>query len=526
MSAVSVLEFFAPTDTDLVDGVIASYRDDLAKINRVCQFLHGDGLASVVHFFITGNSDSRQRFSWSVDKLFSHDGAIAALNAHYWHRIMQMTDVLDCMPAKRREEWFEHIQAMTTPEFEEETVRATLSDLLAQRGKFLAERVDGIFRALSREHVTNRPEGFSKRMILTGVTNDWGGYARSQTGHINDLRCIIAKFMHRDEPDWDASNRMVEVARQYHRGEWMEVDGGALRFRCYLNGNAHIDVHPDIAWKLNQILALLYPKAIPSQFRTAPKREARRAYTLMERPLPFAVLRMLSDMRQVDRDPCRLEFGHGDKDKHVLEEAASVLAAIGGVRSQEAHRAICSFGYDPSPVIRQIIVSGCVPDHKSHQFYPTPASLAARAIDLAEIGDGHSCLEPSAGTGSLADLLPKGRTTCVEISALHAAILRQKGFSVMEGDFLEFARDWPERYDRIVMNPPFSQGRWQSHIEAAAGMLSSDGRLVAIVPASAIGKFCLPGLNVAYHGPFDNQFSGASISVTIMVVDNEKRGSP
>jgi hypothetical protein len=35
---------------------------------------------------------------------------------------------------------------------------ARCSDLLAQRGKFLAARVDGIFRALSREHVTNRPE--------------------------------------------------------------------------------------------------------------------------------------------------------------------------------------------------------------------------------------------------------------------------------------------------------------------------------------------------------------------------------
>jgi len=518
MTELLAQEFFAPADTDMVDAVIARYRDERAKIEHVCRFLHGDGLASVVHYFVHGNRDRRERFAWSVDKLFSEEGAVAALNAHYWQHIMQMTDVLDCMPAKRREEWFEHIQAMTTPDFEEDTVRATLGELLAQRGKFLAERVDGIFQALSRTHVTNRPEGFSKRMILTGVTNDWGGYARSQTGHINDLRCVIAKFMGRDEPGWDASSRMVETARSHHRGEWLDVDGGALRIRCYLNGNAHLDVHPDIAWKLNQVLALLYPAAIPSQFRTAPKRSAPREFILMERPLPFAVLQMLVEMRPVNRNPNRLEFSYGDKDKHVVAEAENVLAAIGGVRWQEGARAWYGFDYDPSPVIRQIVVSGCVPDHKSHQFYPTPAGLAARAVELADIGEDHFCLEPSAGAGALADLLPKaGRTTCIEISGIHASVLRQKGHSVHESDFLEFARGRSACYDRIVMNPPFSQGRWQAHVEQAAALLARGGKLVAIVPASAHGKFRPAGLSVAYHGPFENQFSGTSISVVILV---------
>jgi len=179
MTEILEQEFFAPASTDMVNTVIGRYRGELTEIENVCQFLHGDGLASVMHYFMDGNRDSRDRFTGSVEKLFSRDGAIAALNAHYWHHIMQMTDVLDCMPAKRREEWFEHIQKMTTPEFEEETVRATLGELLALRGKFLAERVDGIFQALSRTHVTNQPEGFGKRMILTGVTNDWGAYARS-----------------------------------------------------------------------------------------------------------------------------------------------------------------------------------------------------------------------------------------------------------------------------------------------------------------------------------------------------------
>src|SRR3990167_7406471 len=208
MSELLAQEFFAPASADLVDTVVAQYRAELAKLDRICDVM-ADGLAGTMHYFIAGNGDERERYALSVDKLFRRDGAVAALNAHYWRHVMELTDVLDCMPAKRREEWFEQIRAMTTPDFEDATVRATLCDLLAQRGHFLAERVDGIFQALSRAHVTNQPEGFSKRMILTGVTNDWGSYARAQTGHINDLRAVIAKLMRRDEPDWNASNQQI-----------------------------------------------------------------------------------------------------------------------------------------------------------------------------------------------------------------------------------------------------------------------------------------------------------------------------
>lgn len=535
MNEVLEQEFFAPASTDLVDSIIGQYRTERGKVEHVNEFLHCDGFNSVMHYFIEGNCSDRDRFVGSVDRLFNIKGAIAALNASYWSRVMKMTDVLECMPAKRREEWFEQIEKKDTPDFEESTVRSTLGELLALRGKFLAERVDGIFQALSRTHVTNRPEGFSKRMILTGVTNDWGSYARSQTGHINDLRGVIAKFMNRDEPDWNASNRLVEIARLHHRGQWIDVDGGALRIRCYLNGNAHLEVHDDIAWKLNQVLALLYPTAIPSQFRTAPKRKVKKEYTLMTRPLPFAVLNVLDGMKRVrtsviqprfaggdaiqpvTRNRNSLEFDYGDKDKHVMVEVLRVLEAIGGTRCQNQYKSWYEFDYDPDPVIKTIIVSGCVPDHKSHQYYPTPQNLAERVIELADIGASDHCLEPSAGTGAIADLMPKERTICVEVSPLHVSVLEQKGHSVHEGDFLTFAENHNGKFDRIAMNPPFSQGRWQSHVEAAAGLLSNGGKLVAVIPASGHGKFSVTGLNVVYDGPHDNQFSGTSTSVTILI---------
>lgn len=162
------------------------------------------------------------------------------------------------------------------------------------------------------------------------------------------------------------------------------------------------------------------------------------------------------------------------------------------------------------------MASGCLPDQKAHQFYPTPERLARSAVDLAEIGDGHRVLEPSAGMGGLADLLPKDWTQCVEISPLHCKVLESKGHRVECADFLNLPAHG-RQVDRVVMNPPFSDGRWQAHTEHAFGMLAPRGRLVAILPASAKTSGILADFDRQWHGPYDSEFAGTSVSVVILV---------
>ena len=521
-------QFFAPASINMVDGLIGRYRNERQRMERVVDFVSGDDFRSVIGYF--ESAAKRGHHMAGNTPSFDLDKGVAALNASFWQQALNLTDVLDFMPTKRREEWFELIHKHKTPEFEESAVRATLADLLAARMDFLAEKVDGIFRALSKTHVTNQPEGFGKRMILTGVTDDWGAYGREKTGHLNDLRQVIAKFMGRDEPDWNASNRVVEIARANYRGEWIAVDGGALRIRCFKNGNAHLEVHPDMAWRLNEVLAHLYPAAIPSRFRTAPKTRKKREYTLMERPLPFAVLEVLHRLgrvydtaerrRRLVKNAVRIEFG--EKDKHVNAEVEQVLELLGGVRQNHNAYEWFQFDYDPEPVIKEIVCTGCIPEQKSHQFYPTPEAIARDAVELAEIGPEHDCLEPSAGTGALADLIAECCSlTCVEVSALHAQVLEAKGFFVERADFLEMdsVAGW---FHRIVMNPPYSQGRWQRHVEHAATMLRPDGILVAILPASAKGKELMPGFNHTYSRVYENQFRGASVDVVIVKMEAAK----
>ena len=550
------LPFFAPASTDMIDGLISEYRRDRAALVHVADFMHNNS-AGVLHYFIEGNTpDQRLSLPKTVSSLFQLDNAIGQLNADYWNRALRLTDVLDIMPQNRRNEWFEQIrnpmgkkakklsvfeiergaiqkewELEPLPDFEEETVRATIGELLMMRSKFFAERVDGIFRALSGTHVTNEPQGFGKRMIMAGVIGSFGCVDHCKSGHINDLRAVIAKFMGRDEPKYGVTDAVIQAARR-NAGQWNSVDAGALRIRVYNGvGTAHLEVHPDMAWRLNAILASLYPAAIPPKFRQKPPRKSKE-FVMMGKPLPFAVVSALAAMKEAHepipddfqkrtrRIPNTLQFSYGSgDDKAVIAEAEQVLESIGGVklisRGSWTH---WQFDYNPEAVIDEIVCSGCVPHQKSHQFYPTPENLARIAVELAGIEDGHDCLEPSAGTGGLADLMPKDRTMCVEISRLHCKVLEAKGFMVRGSDFMTIPADC--QFARIVMNPPYSEGRWQSHLQHAAKMLAVGGRLVAILPASAKGKDdLLPGLTCSWSETYDNQFAGASVSVVILKAD-------
>lgn len=528
---VNTEPFFAPAATDMLDGLLAQYRQARQRIAQVADFNAGEVAQNVLHYFLAGNaSESRsgRTMEVSAKQLFVEAGAVAALDAAYWSKALALTDVLDLMPQARRDEWHKQIREHACPEFEEASLRATMTDLLSMRAKFFGERVDGIFRGLSGTHVTNAPEAFGKRMIIAGVVNSYDCIDHGRAGLINDLRCVVARFMGRDEPGYSASASVVQHCR-YHRGEWVSIDGGALRMRVYKIGTAHMEVHPDMAWRLNQVLASLYPLAIPAEFRQRPKRRPK-DIPAMQRPLPHRVLGVLAAM-EPEREKAgewpregwrrvpmtlRMHFGT-DAGGDAAREAAKVLQAIGGARNE---RGTWVFDYEPGAVISEIVTSGCIPDKVAHQFYPTPERIAELCAELAQIGEQHLVLEPSAGQGDLAAWLPKDRTTCVELSPLHCAILRARGFNTVEADFLSWAEVlFPaQMFDRVVMNPPFADGRARAHVEAAAGLLRPGGRLVAVLPASMKDKPLLgAGFAHEWTAPMKGEFAGTSVSVTVLV---------
>ncbi|MDV3002449.1 MAG: hypothetical protein N5P05_004104 (plasmid) [Chroococcopsis gigantea SAG 12.99] len=117
-------------------------------------------------------------------------------------------------------------------------------------------------------------------------------------------------------------------------------------------------------------------------------------------------------------------------------------------------------------------------------YFPTPRSVCERMVQLADLRDGQRVLEPSAGKGSIAEVIRGAAEVGLDVCELQSdlrEILVLKGFSVIARDCFEVT---DRVYDRILMNPPFGKGAELAHITHAYTLLAEDGRLVAIVPES------------------------------------------
>ena len=552
-------QFYAPVQFDALTLLASEHIRLRERIIEVHGIITQENVSGVMGFFFKGNGSDKYghnaslRHLNSFAEIFHLDGALNELTAHFWDRALRQTDLMEYMPQARRTQWNDILNAwrehgyqrgknpeLDMPEFNLDNLRATVESLMARRAEFLAERVDGIFRGLSRQHVTNVPEGFSKRMIMSRVFNEWGSTDHNSEGVIHDLRMVIAKFMGRDDPSRASTGQLLKTARA-SRGEWLEADGGAFRVRAYQVGTAHLEVHPDMAYRLNSVLAFLHPAAIPESFRKRPAKAKASGKTfatkpLFERPFSNAVAGVLAILepfkkmvksenfrREYDYIPVRNAIGvpfYGrESSKHLIAEVDSVMQGLGGVLtncSENARFQYWQFDYDALDLVHEVAALGYVPDSKSHQFYPSPEPVAQRLVDWLEIGLLDTVCEPSAGQGGIADLLPKDRTRCVEISPLHCEILRKKGHTVTEADFLAWNPGMT--FSVVAMNPPFSEGRWQAHLQHAATLVADAGRIGAVLPLTARKHAVdlLPGFDLEFSEPIDNAFSGTSISVLLL----------
>lgn len=173
------------------------------------------------------------------------------------------------------------------------------------------------------------------------------------------------------------------------------------------------------------------------------------------------------------------------------------------------------------------------------QLFPTPASLAARMIELAEIEHGQEVLEPSAGTGAIVNAIrtamvngKAGRCaiTAVEINPTLAHRLAfvdcLGGERVHTGDFLEQNGNLGQ-FDRVLMNPPFANAEDIKHIKHALTMLKPGGRLVAICCGGPRQERELQPLADTWEelpaGTFaDSGTSVNTVLLTITAVDSRK----
>ena len=182
-------------------------------------------------------------------------------------------------------------------------------------------------------------------------------------------------------------------------------------------------------------------------------------------------------------------------DRETYLRVAKTLTAARGKWDRKAKGHV--FPFDPRELMADAVETGAVVDaKKTMQFFETPAALARRMADLAQIAPGNKVLEPSAGLGRIGERTarrprrgPRDRGRARQrhrLRELAARAERRGDGSLLTvnamtfEDFHAFAPTSGELFDAVVMNPPFSHNRDILHIRAAWDHLAPGGRLVAI----------------------------------------------
>ena len=166
------------------------------------------------------------------------------------------------------------------------------------------------------------------------------------------------------------------------------------------------------------------------------------------------------------------------------------------------------------------------------QLFPTPAALARRVVELADIQPGERVLEPSAGTGALLDQIQRRAAASqrVEIVAVEINLslvdqLRRltdadPAIRIIGADFLQCNGDLGT-FDKIAMNPPFVNGSDIRHILHARSMLRPGGRLVAICAAGPRQREQLRPIAEDWIDLEPGAFTGTNVRAAIVVIDAE-----
>lgn len=181
-------------------------------------------------------------------------------------------------------------------------------------------------------------------------------------------------------------------------------------------------------------------------------------------------------------------------DRKVYGGLNKVLQAAGG--KWDAKKKGHAFSIDAVDAIEPILLTGAVV-HKQHAsgYFPTPPSVVATLLEIAELQDDYHVLEPSAGQGAIVkgvvNRTPGVRVTAYEIDTDNVRVmyadpvLRPRidaGVVTITGCDCLAVRP-RQRYNRIIMNPPFARQSDVHHVMRMFQFLKPGGLLIAVMGA-------------------------------------------
>lgn len=206
----------------------------------------------------------------------------------------------------------------------------------------------------------------------------------------------------------------------------------------------------------------------------------------------------------------------------LYEKVNKALDAAGGKWNSSAQTHL--FKTDPRQALGLAIETGQIlNEQQSFQSFYTPGPVASQMMEHADLCAGMTMLEPSAGSGNLIRAamshgIFSGNIVAVEIDQRKtelAGLVSQVHYK----DFLQCNGDLG-KFDRVLMNPPFTRGQDVAHIRHAIKFLEPGGRLVAICANSeksskALKHLALEWINLG-SGAFKD--SGTEVNTAMVVI--------
>ena len=159
----------------------------------------------------------------------------------------------------------------------------------------------------------------------------------------------------------------------------------------------------------------------------------------------------------------------------------------GKERDQAANNALSEYDRAKTFYFGQQKKNSRTKAQEGKDYFATPEPVGVKMVEWLDLKTGEDALEPSAGHGAIARWLPGDvRKTLIEPSpALRsrlAMVTDGETAAIIDSEFED--HHVSNKYDGIVMNPPFGSGGKTAvdHIAKAATHLRDGGRIVAILP--------------------------------------------
>lgn len=226
-------------------------------------------------------------------------------------------------------------------------------------------------------------------------------------------------------------------------------------------------------------------------------------------------------------------------ERKVYLEVNKHLENLGGKWDRKTKGHV--FESDPTDSFENMLSTGETTDFKKEfQFFETPPDLAKKMIEMAELKETDMVLEPSAGLGAIVKHIENGRLFFNDINqnfvdslAYDLMVAGKDIFSQSCQNFLKTN----DKFDKIIMNPPFTKQQDINHILHAYSLLNPGGILVSIVSESpffrenkksvAFREFLAENSAEIIKNPEGTfKASGTMVSTRIIKIDKETTHEP